>query len=69
MPRNGIECLTQKDLTVRWSVSLRTVQNDRKRFGLKPWDYLGHIPLFTFPDVIKMEERRRKCRLKQFCGE
>lgn len=51
--------LTQKDLCLRWNMSIRTVQRERERFGLEPVDFYGNNPLFTLDEVEKMEEARR----------
>lgn len=57
--------ITQKDLAVRWTVSLRTVQRDVKRFDLEPVDYVGIQPVFDERDVRRMEQRRKEFRMKK----
>jgi hypothetical protein len=61
----GKEFLTQKELCAEWGVCLRTVQNERKRWGLRPAKYIGLMPLFTRADVAAAEARRNQTRSQQ----
>lgn len=62
----GKEFLTQKELCAEWGVCLRTVQHERKRWGLKPARFLGLMPLFTRADVDAAGQRRDDARRLQF---
>jgi hypothetical protein len=61
----GQELLTQKELCLRWGVCLRTVQSERKRWGLRPARFLGLMPLFAPAAVLAAERRRDTARLVQ----
>ncbi len=65
---NGKELLTQKDLSFRWSVTLRTVRKERKRWGLRPVNVIGLMPLFDPADVVVAESRRLEARLAQLAA-
>jgi hypothetical protein len=49
--------LTQKDLTLRWECSMRTVQRYRKEYELMPVGFLGSNPLFDPSDVEQAEKK------------
>lgn len=61
----GKEFLTQKELCAEWGVCLRTIQNERKRWGLLPKKFIGLMPLFTRADVAAAELRRNEHRAVQ----
>lgn len=61
----GAELLTQKDLCYRWGVCLRTVQNERKRWRLRPTKFIGLMPLFDPGDVAAVERRRHAQRFRE----
>ncbi|HTD65025.1 MAG TPA: hypothetical protein VK846_00645 [Candidatus Limnocylindria bacterium] len=62
---NGQELLSQKDLVFRWGVTLRTVRKERKRWGLRPANFIGLMPLFKPSDVEVAEARRMEARMAQ----
>jgi hypothetical protein len=63
--RNGKRLWTQAMLCKFWDCCLRTVQNERKRWKLKPVDAFGLRPLFDPKDVRRADARRLKFRLNQ----
>ncbi|HEY0552027.1 MAG TPA: hypothetical protein VGF13_20670 [Verrucomicrobiae bacterium] len=59
--------LCQKEICSLWGIALRTLQRDRKRWGLRPVNFDGNMPLFKREDV----ERADKLRLETLlagCG-
>jgi hypothetical protein len=61
--RQGLLC--QKEICDLWGIALRTLHKERKRWGLRPVEFDGLMPLFDPQDVERADERRRKTRLAQ----
>lgn len=68
MQLNGKILLTQKELSHRWGLCLRAVQNNRKRWKMRPATFIGLMPLFDESEVQRVEHVRLCTRQAQLAG-
>jgi hypothetical protein len=59
--RQGLLC--QKEICDLLGIALRTLQKERKRWGLRPIEFDGIMPLFDPEDVKRADELRKRTRL------